>query len=305
MAEFDGLDSRLRDALGQAATPGDSAGVADAIRSRVAAGDPGASVASSTAPGWGGGVFSWMPWLGLIVVAGLVGGVVGVSGAAGRPAGDTVVDIPVAIGESAPVTACVDGPVVGRIPAGTRALAVERSDDSLWVGIRDPRTLGGTLWVALGDISLDDGMPALDALPVGGACPEPAVVTLPAPEPDPLPTEQPAPGPNPGPQPPAPTPDTTAPSIGAIGVQWSNCYFLVNVPVSDNVGIAAVSISWSGVPGGSSRPMTPQGGGVWRLEVSGSSNVYGGNYTFTVVATDTAGNSSQRVSSPTNIQCLI
>lgn len=299
MADFDALDGRLREALQQAAQQGDSAGVADAIRARVAAGDAGTSAAGSTAPGWGGGAGAWMPWLGLIVVGALVGGVAGVSGAVGRPEGETVVDIPVAIGDSAPIAACADGPIVGRIPAGTRALAVERSDDSLWVGIRDPRTLGGTLWVALGDISLDDGTPALAELPVGGACPEPAVVTLPAPEP--VPSEEPAPQPNP----PAPTPDTTAPSIGNINVQWSNCYFLVTVPVSDNVGVASVNISWSGVPGGSSRPMTPQGGGVWRLEVSGSSNVYGGNYTFTVVATDSAGNSSQRVSAPTNIQCLI
>ena len=49
MADFDALDGRLRDALGQAAQQGDSAGVADAIRARVAAGDPGTSVASSSA----------------------------------------------------------------------------------------------------------------------------------------------------------------------------------------------------------------------------------------------------------------
>jgi hypothetical protein len=182
MAEFEELDGVLRDALQRAAQPGDSTGVADAIRSRVAAGDPGTSVAGGTAPGWGGGVWSWMPWVGLIAVGALVGGAVGVSGAVGRPAGDVTVDVPVSIGESAPAHSCVDGPIIGRIAANTRVLAVQRSDDALWVGVRDPGALGGTIWVTLGDVSLDEGTPALDELPVGGACPE-TVVIVPTEEP--------------------------------------------------------------------------------------------------------------------------
>ena len=72
-----GLDSRLRDALGQAAQQGDSAGVADAIRSRVAAGDPGASASGPVAPGWArrfgmllGGLI-----LGVVIVGGTATGV--------------------------------------------------------------------------------------------------------------------------------------------------------------------------------------------------------------------------------------
>lgn len=46
------LDELLSSSLKSAAEPANSAGVADAIRARVAAGDTGTSVASSTAPGW-------------------------------------------------------------------------------------------------------------------------------------------------------------------------------------------------------------------------------------------------------------
>ena len=41
MAEFDGLDELLSGSLKRAAQPGDSAGVADTIRARVASGDAG------------------------------------------------------------------------------------------------------------------------------------------------------------------------------------------------------------------------------------------------------------------------
>ncbi len=131
----------------------------------------------------------------LVVVGALVGTAVGVSGLAGRPVGETTVDVPVSLSDSAPVFACVDGPLVARIPGGTRVLATERSEDSTWVGVRDPLTLGGTLWVGLGDVSLDDGVPALEALPVGGDCPT-TVVALPAVEPEPVVTEEPTPGPS-------------------------------------------------------------------------------------------------------------
>lgn len=300
MADFDALDGRLRDALGQAAQQGDSAGVADAIRSRVAAGDSGTSVGSSTAPGWGGGGWSWLPWLATVLVAGITGTALGLSGVLGVPVEQvSVLPSTASVVEIAPAYSCPGGPQVGQLRGGDRVVAVQRSDDDAYLGVRDPWNVATLLWVATSAVVVDAGQPALSTLPVGG-CPQ-AIVQYGDPEPEP--TEEPAPPPNP--QPPAPTPDTTPPTVGAIAVQWSNCYFLVTVPVSDDRSVGNVTISWTGVPGGSSRPMTPQGGGVYKLEVSGSANVYGGNYTFTVVAADGAGNSAQRVSSPTNIQCLI
>lgn len=289
MAEFDELDGVLRDALHRAAQPGDSTGVADAIRSRIAAGDPGTSVASSTAPGWGGGAFSWMPWLGLIVVGALVGGVVGVSGAVGRPAGDTVVDVPVSIGESAPAYSCVDGPVVGRIAANTRVLAVQRSDDALWVGVRDPGSLGGTIWVALGDVSLDAGTPALEELPVGGACPE-TVVVVPTEEPTPEPTQEPEPEPAPGPS------DTTAPKINTATGTPNPLYNVdplsLKVTAGDGVGVVAVTVSWSGQYTGSAQMSLV--GSEWRYTFT-PPNDDDGDIHFMFRARDAAGNVSTPV----------
>jgi hypothetical protein len=46
------IDELLKGSFERLAVPADSAGVADAIRSRVAGGDAGVSVAGSTAPGW-------------------------------------------------------------------------------------------------------------------------------------------------------------------------------------------------------------------------------------------------------------
>ncbi|WP_395639636.1 hypothetical protein [Pseudolysinimonas sp.] len=73
-----GLDGRLRDAFAQAAAPGDSTGVADAIRSRLAAGDPGASAVGPVAPGWGRRLFGMLAGgilLGLVIVGGTATGV--------------------------------------------------------------------------------------------------------------------------------------------------------------------------------------------------------------------------------------
>ncbi len=54
MADFDDIDALLSSSLKSAAEPANSAGVADAIRSRVAAGDAGTSVAGThrTGMGW-------------------------------------------------------------------------------------------------------------------------------------------------------------------------------------------------------------------------------------------------------------
>jgi len=279
MAEFDELDSRLRDALGQAAEQGDSTGVADAIRARVAAGDPGTSVSSSTAPGWGGGVFSWLPWLALIVAGAIVGGAIGVSGLVGRPEGGTVVDVPAALAESAPAYACVDGERIGRLAAGTRVLATQRSDDSRWVGVRDPGSVGSTVWVGLGDVALDGGMSALDALPVGGACPVAVVSTpTPTPTPEPIPV------------------DSTAPSISQVAANPPAVYVTngtsttITMTVTDAGGVASVTATWSGATSGSA-PLQ-RNGNEWTLVYQVPQGSPTGTITFTFVARDRVGNSS-------------
>jgi len=70
VADVERFEAELRDAFQRAATPGDSTGVADAIRKRAAAGDGGVSVTGAAAPGWGGAVlWRWLPWLGLVIAA--------------------------------------------------------------------------------------------------------------------------------------------------------------------------------------------------------------------------------------------
>jgi hypothetical protein len=72
VAEFD-LDALLSTSLRDAAVAGDSAGVADVIRARVAAGDTGTPASGPEAPGWAGlGRPGWF-WPLVTVVAGLAG----------------------------------------------------------------------------------------------------------------------------------------------------------------------------------------------------------------------------------------
>ena len=62
------IDELLKGSFDRLADPADSAGVADLIRSRVAAGDTGASVAGSTAPGWVAPRPRWFwPLLGTVI----------------------------------------------------------------------------------------------------------------------------------------------------------------------------------------------------------------------------------------------
>lgn len=301
------LDELLSGALKRVAEPGDPTGVADAIRSRLAAGDIGTPAQSS---GFGGGLLGLLPWAGLIVVAGVAGGALGASGAVGAPGSGVVVDVPTAIGESAAAYACVEGPRIGRLPAGTRVLVVGRSEDATSVGVRDPGSLGSTIWVALDDVTLDGGTPALDALPVGGACPEVNVVIESEAAAAPAPTEEPAPGPapksqpSPAPQPqPAPAPSESVPP--KVTQYWltPDKYVYDNFPgdnsvvlhalASDNVGVAGVDVSWSGVHSGSAT-MT-QSGGEWRFTYIVPVGTTPGDIVFTLRARDAANNFSAPV----------
>lgn len=62
------IDELLKGSFERLAEPADSAGVADAIRSRVAGGDAGVSVAGSTAPGWAPPRPRWLwPMVGTVI----------------------------------------------------------------------------------------------------------------------------------------------------------------------------------------------------------------------------------------------
>jgi hypothetical protein len=298
MAEFTELDGMLRDALQRAAQPGDSTGVADAIRSRVAAGDPGTSVAASTAPGWGGGVSGWLPWLGLIVLAGIGGTALGASGViAGEPreilAGYTAV-----LDDSAPAASCPGGPVIDELFAGDRVLAIARSEDSGYLGVRDPNDFARTLWFDRAVVVVDAGQADVDSLPIE-ACP---VATVQVIEPTPVPTVEPEPEPEP---PPVPQPGPSDSQSPAILQYWAtpdtNVYhdgadnFVVfHALASDNVGVTGLNVSWTGVHSGAGQMSWT--GSEWRFTYTVPSGTSFGDITFTFRAKDAAGNMSNPVS---------
>jgi hypothetical protein len=297
MAEFDGLDGRLRDAFAKAAEQGDSTGVADAIRSRISAGDSGTSIASSTAPGWGGGVGSWLPWIGLIVVAAIGGTAVGASGLVGAPEGSPGSGPTAVVVGTAPAASCPGGPIIDEFHAGDRVLAVQRSEESDYLGVRDPRDLSRVLWLPASVLTIDPGQPDPSTLPVG-ECPE-IVVSYPTPTPTPEETQEPVPG---------PVADTTKPTIGAITMATDNCSFTATVPAADNVGVTGVTLSWTNAQypvASGSAAMTHQGGGVWGYEfVQNAMSGYPGDYTVSATARDAAGNAATSGSVTKNVQCL-
>lgn len=292
MAEF---DDQLREAFVRAAEPGDPSGVADVLRSRMAHGETGNPSASS---GFGSGVASWLPWIGLIVVAGLIGGAVGVLGFAGRPVeAHAAPESTGVLGAHSVGLGCIGGPAVASLPAGERVLAIARSDDSGWLGIRNPVTLTGTVWVPILDVTVDRGQPAIDTLPVGGGCPVVSVAT----DHHPVVVKPHPPAPpvvhNP-PPPPPPKPDTLAPTLGkptssvdpVCSLAGNGPYTAtISVSATDNVGVTKVTIGWAGVTSGSAT--MSKHGSTWKYTYTASS-ASGGQLTFTVRASDAEGNHS-------------
>jgi hypothetical protein len=304
MAEFDELDGVLRDALQRAAQPGDSTGVADVIRSRVAAGDPGTSVASSTAPGWGGGAFSWLPWLGLIVLAGIGGTALGASGVFASEPREILSGYTAVLDDSAPAASCPGGPVIGSLSAGDRVLAIARSEESDYLGVRDPNDFARTLWFARAVVVVDPGQADVASLPVE-ACPV-ATVEVVEPAPVPVPTAEPAPVPGPAPK------DVTPPALGnananpkTISMQgFPECgptASIVSVNVSDAGGVASVTASWTGGSATLNRS-----GNTWSFSFSEDTIGFTDtNYTIGITATDSSGNTASTAVSVTVEYCLI
>lgn len=288
------LDATLRDAFQRAARPGDSAGVADAIRSRVAAGDTGTSVTASTAPGWGGGIAAWLPWLGLVAAAGVLGGGLGVAGVF-APTDEAAVSPYHVAQVTTPGYQCPGGPAVTELGANERVLAVARDDESAWLQVRDPRDLATLVWLPARVVTVDTGH-EISALPVGEGCPEEVGYEV-EPEPDasqqPQPPGQPQPGGPPAPPPPAG--DTTSPSVTSAYGTPNPVYAMepvsLSVTASDDVAVEGVTVSWSGQYSDSKpKPMTFSGGS-WRYTFVPPTNETG-TITFTFVARDAAGNTS-------------
>ncbi|MEO8527938.1 MAG: hypothetical protein ABI435_02565 [Pseudolysinimonas sp.] len=297
MAEFDGLDSLVRDALGHAAAQGDSTGVADAIRSRVASGDAGASVAGSTAPGWGVSPRGWLPWVGLIVVGAVVGSVIGITGIAGAPTTNlSVYTTNASVPAAATTYFCPGGPAIGALHGGDRVVAVQRSDDTGFLGVRDPLDTSSVIWVDASVVVVDAGQPAVSTLPIG-ACPQVAIAY---PQPAPVVTEAPpvvtqAP-------PPPPAKDTTPPTIGQATVAVPCADAVVTVSASDNVGVSSVSLTWTVGSNSGGGAMTKSGPTTWTYDYDSYANGTG-NVKFDMTAYDAAGNSAS-TSVSKNVNCV-
>jgi hypothetical protein len=297
------LDQLLSTTLKRIAPPADPSGVAEAIRARVDAGDAGTSATSSTAPGWGGfgggggGAAGWLPWIGVVLVVGLVGGGVGVSGMAGAATDETVV-----VGHTSVLDAVVDagscpgGPVVRTLSADTRVLAVARSEDSTFLGVRNPDDVAATIWVPASAVVPDAGQ-NVAGLPVGEACPTgslaPPVVIVPVVPVEPIP-EPAKPG---APPPPPPAPDTTAPTFGKA---YTGTCTEATISVTDNVGVVGVTLQLTGTNTKPPTQMLLVGGGTWKLTYP---FLKAGKTTFKFVAVDQAGNSTT-ISKVANLGCV-
>jgi hypothetical protein len=293
------LDELLSSSIKSAAEPAASAGVADAIRSRVAAGDAGTTVAGSTAPGWGGGasgILTIVAPVALIVVAGAVGGVLGVTGVIGAPAASGG-ELPGYLTTSSTATGyvCPGGPVSGTIPVGTRVLAVARDDKGDYLGVRNPHDLSDVMFFATGDLVLDAGGVDPTTLPVVD-CPVPTVEIVPFPVVEAPPEAPPVAPPGGGTTP--PPADTVAPKVDKTTVNptfvqtCDGMGAVVKTNATDNIAVAGVTVTWSGATSGSAQ-MSPTGGSGWQYTLVPPTATSGG-ITVVVTARDAAGNTASQ-----------
>ncbi len=234
------IDVLLSASLKRLAPDGDTAGVADAIRSRVDAGDTGTPASTSGFGAARPSLMSWLPWAGLVLVAGIVGGSLGPLGVFGAHVTEVTTASTATLQQDATASLCIGGAEATELPAGQRVLAVARADDSSWLGVRDPLNIVSTVWVPADAVQIDNGQDVA-ALPVGGDCPlvETAVVAPQAPV---------TPTPTPGPV----ANDTTAPSVsagkwtpeevfGRTAAPYCAIETLLVIDATDDAGIAAVA----------------------------------------------------------------
>jgi hypothetical protein len=234
----------------------------------------------------------------LIVVAGGVGAALGVSGVFGTTNAAPAGEIPayVLTVDTAGGAICPGGPPVDTLAAGTRVFAVARTDDGSQLGVRNPADAGSLLWFESGVIALDAGSPDPATLPVVG-CPE-VTVSYPTPTPTVTPTTpptDPATPPDGGNNPPPPPKDTVAPVMTSIKaskvIVLNNEVSTISVQASDNKAVTKIVLSWSnGTVAGSTTITGASGSYNWSN--NGTANNTYGNYTFSAVAYDAAGNHS-------------
>lgn len=237
-----------------------------------------------------------------VVATGGIGAALGLSGLVAPPtipAGVAPADL-----SSVSAADCIDGAAAEELLAGQRVVAVARSEDGAWLGVRTP-TAPRVVWVPAGVVTIDEGEADADTLPVGGACPE-TVIVADAVDPEPVvdPTEEPAPGPGPDP---GPAPDTTAPTLGQPSANPGsidcNQTSTITVGASDDRGVARVEISWSGGHTGSA--LMSQSGANWSFVYDPPGSLpESTTTTFSLRAFDAAGNGSAVRQTGVAVGCL-
>lgn len=289
------LDAQLRERLQVLYPAADPSGVADLVTSRVTAGDTGTP--PPRGPVGGGG--SWMPW----IVGAIVVGVIAGAGAyfampsSPEPSGDPSIASLVAAADG---SACPGSAPVTSIPAGSRVLAVARTEDGQWVSIRDVSAAPSTVWIERALLSAEG---TLDSLPVDG-CVTATVddgrgfdPQLPTPTADPV-----APTPRSG------STDSTPPVFQSVSVSYSFGSFVcsenaastatISAAVTDDTGVASVTASFSGAASGSGA-LEP----AWSLIYRPAGLSVTGDIAVTLTATDSAGNSTTTSTTVRRDQC--
>ncbi|MBX9471698.1 hypothetical protein [Microcella sp.] len=294
--DLSNIDGMLRDSFARISEPGASDGVADAIRSRVAAGDTGTAVATATAPGWSAGP-GLLGTLGILGASALVVGA-GIGGSAALFApGDTSASAAITL-DSGTVSAgyCPGAAGAAEFLAGEHVLIIARSDDSSHVAVRSSADWATTVWLPTAVVVVEPDQADLASLPVAGCAQATGEAVVPEPTEAPAPTIEPGPAPQPGPPAPPPPPsDTTAPSILQSWVSDNDLYqdetATFTILASDNVAVTSVSASWSGARSGSAT--LTKVGNEWRLVYARPIPLApNGTVTFTFRAKDAAGNQS-------------
>lgn len=243
------------------------------------------------------GVLRWLPWVGGIVVLGIVGGVLGVTGVFGHPIQKVTVAVnSILMPPTVQGTSCPDGPVVASVERGSRVVALARNADGTQVQVRNPQNTTQLVWVPTSQVDADTGEAAVSSLPVGAACPtlfvaQAPVVVTPVTPPTPTKPGHPA--------------DTAPPSVGSVTITTNdNCHVVVTATASDNVGVTSMTITLSGANGGPAHSMSSVSG-HWQYEMTQPPVFSSGSTTFTVVAHDAAGHLSVSKSTTATVQCLI
>jgi hypothetical protein len=310
------IDTQLRDVFARISEPGDPAGVAESIRTRMDAGDTGTPApANGQSSGFGGGWFApFAPWIGLVIVAGLLGGALGASGVFGHPdPASSVVSVSVTGGVDG--LSCPGGSALERFVGGERVIATHRSDDSAYLAVRDPYNLALSVWLPADLVLIDENQPAVETLPVGGCAVTEVVEVTPTATPTTEPTSEPTSAPKPKPTK-KPTPDKTKPVVsvgsfspspvyGKAAAPYCDTKTTVTVTATDNKGVSSVKASASF----GTVKQKSHSGNSWVFTYSADYNSGADkSVTVTFTAKDSAGNATVKTTTITLVSagnCLI